>query len=93
MSTAVRAILRWAADWVTGAAARDWNGTSAAAANRANIAPWFRSFDYISGLSLGADSNDRARAWSTDPVVTRMGHPKMVNTFEACLDQGKPVQV
>merc|ERR1711985_195496 len=26
-------------------------------------------------------------------VVTRMGHPKMVNTFEACLDQGKPVLI
>merc|ERR1719395_121533 len=26
-------------------------------------------------------------------VVTRMGHPKMVNTFEACLDQGKPILI
>merc|ERR1719359_2756711 len=26
-------------------------------------------------------------------VVTRMGHPKMVNTFEASLDQGKPILI
>merc|ERR1719359_1879613 len=26
-------------------------------------------------------------------VITRMGHPKMVNTFEASLDQGKPVLI
>ena len=26
-------------------------------------------------------------------VVTRMGHPKMVNTFETSLDQGKPILI